>query len=179
MFADRPLIEHSTNGEGVVIVHRPRPPHEGQAGFRVIQFFRGETRERRFTQPTRPLADYETARLERIIDALYEQIGKSYGTPRSEIAAVYDEALTPPELALPVYEARIEDNGRVWLATRVNDDMMEWVWLDQELEPAGAVRIPREMHVFDVNNGPARWTLAEIRRSGGAPRGTNMGRTLT
>lgn len=153
VFADRPLIEHSTSGEAVVIVHRPRPSREGQAEFRVIRLHRGETRERRFTQPTRPLADYETARLDRIIDALYEQVGKAYGTPRSEIAEVYEEALNTPEFSLPVYDARIEDNGRVWLATRVDEEMMEWVWLDQELEPAGAVRIPQEMHVFDINNG--------------------------
>lgn len=39
------------------------------------------------------------------------------------------------------------------LVAIMTPDAMQWVWLNRELEVEGSVRIPREMSVYDINQG--------------------------
>ncbi len=143
-------------------VERPRASADTTSSYRVALWRQGALTTRRVEYEPQPLARRERDRWDQVVEAYVTQLGAQAGYSRRDLTRAFEDAFPVAEYALPVYQAELDDDGHVWIATRSDDEATTWVRLGPSLEPELRIRVPADERVVEINGGRVMtvWTDA-------------------
>lgn len=150
-FAATALTARGPDGSGIAWVERLRPMADTTSSYRVVRWRHGALTTRQVEYQPAPLPNWERERWDEVVEAYVTQLGARAGYSRRDLTRAFEDAFPVPDHALPVYQAELDDEGHVWLATHSDAEAMTWVRLGPSLEPELAVRVPADERVVEIN----------------------------
>lgn len=150
-FVSDPLVAYSPDGLVVYVVERPAAESERDAAFRVTWLSASGDTIRTRTYPYVPVP-LDRDWLEERIRVSAAGLARMTGLSEREAERTLFDKLYLPAHYPPVTQAVAGADGTLWLRRedRPNVDRREWLVLDAEGEPLGALELPSSMRLWHV-----------------------------